>query len=144
MHFRTLSRTILATLAFGVALSLLAQGPPLPGLEVRIATEAPPPLRHERREHRPGRDYLWVNGSWDWQDGHWAWVRGRWERSGERGVTWVGPRYVRLEDGYRYEPGHWSNQRLIVNEDVRRHREWREHHRDHDRDHDSDRDHDPS
>jgi len=120
--------------------------PPLPNLEVHIAQGPPPAVRYEHRPHRPGSDYVWVAGQYDWQDGRWAWIPGRWDRPEVRGVTWVRPRYVR--DGsstYRYEPGHWSNQRLAMGSDYR---DWHEKHhndRDHDRhwdhDHEDNRDH---
>jgi WXXGXW repeat (2 copies) len=72
------------------------------------------------------------------------WISGRWDRRPERGAAWIAPHYYRSEHGYIYEPGHWSNQHLIVSEEIRGRREWRQHHRE-DRDHhrrDHDRDHD--
>ena len=110
---------------------------PLPGLEIHVGHTAPPRLRSERRPHRPGRDFVWIPGFWHWQDGDWVWVGGRWNRPDGR-ARWVRARYAREGSVWRYEPGHWSNQRVIEGDDYRRWRE--EHHRD--RDHGGDRDHD--
>lgn len=110
----------------------------VPGLEIRVGHRAPPPLRRERLLPRPGPDYVWVPGAWDWQGSDWVWVGGRWDRPHGH-ARWVRARYRREADAYRYEPGHWSDQRLAEGEDYRRWREERRHHRDHDRD---DRDHD--
>ncbi len=155
MNFKTLGRTILfAVVLCGLAAPALPQipfPPPLPGLDVRITTGRPPALRHERRGRRPGADYAWVGGFWHWGGSRWDWVPGRWDRPAERGGYWIAPRYVRSDRGYIYEPGHWSNQTVIVGEDVRARREWRRHEREHERelererrhnrDYDHDRDH---
>jgi len=37
-----------------------------------------------------------------------------------RAVRWVSPRYVRVEDGWWYEPAHWSNQQLVVEEKLKK------------------------
>ena len=112
--------------------------PPLPNLEIHISHSRPPRLRHERIPPRPADGYIWVGGSWDWQGSRWAWVPGRWDRPAERDVNWVRPRYVRDSGYYRYEPGHWSNQRVVEGEDYRG---WREKHHHGHRDRDRDRDH---
>jgi hypothetical protein len=114
---------------------------PFPGLEIRVGHRAPPKLRSERKPHRPGRDFLWVRGSWDWQGNDWAWVPGRWDRPNDRGARWVRPRYVREGPAWRYEPGHWSNQRVFEGDDYRRWRAENHRDRDHDRDRDRDRGH---
>ena len=111
----------------------------LPGIDVHVGHRAPPPLRHERILVRPGRDYVWIPGSWDWQGDDWVWIEGRWDRPVSRGVRWVHPRYRREYGAWRYEPGHWSNQRLRDGDDYRR---WRDEHRGRDRNRDRDRDRD--
>ena len=153
MRSRSLSRILLvATASGGLAAAAFAQFPEpprLPGLDIRITTGHPPALRHEHRPPSPGPDYVWVAGFWDNGGGRWAWVPGRWDRPATTGVYWIAPRYVHSEGAYIYEPGHWSNQTLIVGDDVRNHRAWRHHERDHDheldrehhRDNDHDRDH---
>lgn len=126
-----------AALLAGPALAQIPL-PPLPNLEVHITNERPPAPRYERRIRRPGPDYVWVAGSYDWQDGRWAWVPGRWDRPQGR-ARWIGARYVRDGGGYRYEPGHWSTQRLAVGSDYR---EWHDRHHN-DRNHDRRWDRDP-
>jgi len=145
MSFKILQRTILATMLVGVASAALPQipVPPLPGLDVRITTGRPPALRYQRRGVRPGRDYVWVNGSWDWDGGRWRWIEGRWERPIEAQAYWIPARYIRTTRGYIYEPGHWSNQTVVVTDDIRTRREWRRHERQHEieiqREHDRNR-----
>jgi len=126
--FKSIIRTIsLAALATVATAPLFAQlPPPLPGLEIRIGRQAPPRVRYERRMARPSRDAVWIRGFWDWQGDNWVWIPGRWTVPEERHARWIGPRYRREYGGYRYEPGHWSNQRVIEGEDYRR---WREEHR---------------
>ncbi len=128
--FKSIIRTIsLAALAMVATAPLFAQlppPPPLPGLEIRIGRQAPPRVRYERRMARPSRDAVWIRGFWDWQGDNWVWIPGRWTVPEERHARWIGPRYRREYGGYRYEPGHWSNQRVIEGEDYRR---WREEHR---------------
>jgi hypothetical protein len=95
---------------------------PLPGLEIRVGHRAPPPMRREVRTRRPDRQHLWVRGSWDWQQNDWAWIPGRWERPEYRNARWIKARYVREGRAWRYEPAHWSNQRLSMSDDYR---QWR-------------------
>lgn len=119
---------------------------PLPGLEIRVGHRAPPPLQREYRPSRPSRDHVWIPGSWDWQRNDWVWIQGRWDRPSEGHASWIKARYVREGPGWRYEPGHWSNQRVIEGEEYRRwkdeSRRGRGHDDDHRRDRDRDRDHD--
>jgi hypothetical protein len=102
----------------------------VPGLQIRVGHTAPPRLRHERVPPRPYRDAVWIPGSWDWSGNQWVWISGRWERAQRRG-TWVQARYVREGDGWRYEPAHWSSQRLVESDEYHR---WHNDHN-HDRDH---------
>ena len=123
---------ILAVMAFAVLTTSPAPAQlhiqlPIPHLEVRVGHTAPPRLRVERRPQRPDRYHTWVGGSWDWQGNDWVWIDGRWDRPESRGVRWVQARYVREGRGWRHEPGHWSNQRLVEGEDYRR---WRAENRD--------------
>jgi hypothetical protein len=141
---------LIAIAGGGLAAATFAQYPEhvrLPGLDVRITTSHPPALRHEHRPPSPGPDYVWVGGFWDNDGGHWNWVQGHWDRPADTGVYWIAPRYVRSEGAYIYEPGHWSNQTLVVGDDVRSHRAWRRHEREHEHEmerehHDQNRDHD--
>ena len=136
MNSKVLQRTILgAVLTGGMALGALAQIPipPLPGVDVRITTRRPPPLRVERRIASPGAGYVYVKGFWNWDGGSWQWVPGRWDRPAVADAYWIPARYIRTSRGTIYEPGHWSNQQVVVNDDVRRNRYWRQHERLHER-----------
>jgi len=57
--------------------------------DVYIET-APPPVRVERFEARPG--FIFVRGHWEWRNGQHEWVPGH---------------YVRERRGYRYERDRW-------------------------------------
>ncbi len=91
--------------------------------DVRFAPDAPPPMRREVMSPRPDRDSIWIGGYWDREDDRWAWREGRWNRPERRDVRWMAPRYQRDGGGYRYEPGHWSNEQLVVGEDFHRNRD---------------------
>ena len=126
---RSMAFTSLAALAADPAIAQDIRADVGP-LRIRIAREAPPRARYERRPPRPGRDYVWINGYWDHQDDRWVWLSGRWDRPGDRRHRWRGPRYRREYGAWRYEPGHWSNQEVVEDEDYRR---WRDEHRPRDR-----------
>ena len=142
--YKSIAATAFVVLtAFPAAAQLeVRTGIQLPGVEIRVGRRAPPRLLNERRPQRPGRDFLWIRGSWDWQNEDWAWVPGRWDRPGDRGTRWVQARYVRQGPAWRYEPAHWSNQSLVEGEDYRRFRDENDRDRDHRRDHRRDRDRD--
>jgi WXXGXW repeat (2 copies) len=143
MNSKVLQRTILgAFLIGGTALGALAQIPipPLPGLDVRITTRRPPALRVERRLPSPGAGYVYVNGFWNWDGGRWGWVPGRWDRPAVADGYWIPARYVRSGRSTIYEPGHWSGQQVVVNEDIRRNKDWRNHERLHEREQEQERD----
>lgn len=97
-----------------------------PGLEVHIATSAPPRPRREHRAPRPDRDSVWIGGYWNWEGSRWNWVSGRWERPEQRTHRWVAPRYRREGRAWRYEPPHWSHQKVVEGDEYRR---WKEEHR---------------
>jgi hypothetical protein len=98
-------------------------------VRIRIAPDAPPRPRVETRPARPSRNHVWIGGYWDRQDDRWAWAPGRWEEPGQRGSRWVEPRYRREGKAYRYEPAHWSHQKMEEGDDYSR---W---HREHGRNH---------
>jgi hypothetical protein len=129
MYSRILKSTLFVALTALVGVPAIAQvhadvGP----LHIRIANEAPPRIRYERRGVRPSRQAVWINGYWDRQDRQWAWVSGRWEQPQDRSHRWVNPRYQRDGQAWRYEPGHWSNQQIVEDEEYQQWR--REHHSD--------------
>lgn len=130
MHRNITRSLMLGTLAVLTAGPVSAQvhadlGP----LHIRIATEGPPPIRVERRPVSPGRDYVWIGGYWDRRDDRWEWIGGRWDRPADRHYSWVRARYAREGKAWRYEPGHWSNERLN-DEEYRRWRDENARHRD--------------
>jgi hypothetical protein len=135
MYSRILKSIALSSFAVLVAIPASAQvraefGP----VHIRIATEAPPRARYERRTARPHHDAVWIRGYWDRQDDRWAWVSGRWEQRSEPRARWINARYRREGPAWRYEPAHWSHQQVVEGEDYQR---WREEHRsDRDRRHD--------
>lgn len=143
MNSKVLQRTILgAVLTGGMAVGALAQIPipPLPGVDVRITTRRPPPLRVERRTASPGAGYAWARGSWNWSGSRWDWVPGRWDRPAVADAYWIPARYIRTGRGTIYEPGHWSSQQVVVNDEVRGNRYWRQHERLHERELQQERD----
>jgi hypothetical protein len=73
-----------------------------------IIQTAPPPPMHERPGHRPGRDYVWLNGYWAFRGGRHVWVAGHWDRPphGHRG--WVEPRCERRGGNYVFIEGRWQ------------------------------------
>ncbi|HWA85652.1 MAG TPA: YXWGXW repeat-containing protein [Opitutus sp.] len=77
-----------------------------PAGEVIIRT-APPPLRRERHGHRPGPNYVWVDGYWAWQGGHHVWIGGRWAVPPHRHAVWVAPRWERRGGTYVFIQGNW-------------------------------------
>lgn len=137
---------VLAAFSCLPAAAQIRIGVGLPSIHIRIAPDAPPPIRVEVRPERPNYDHQWIQGYWDRQDDRWAWAPGHWEDPGQRGSRWVRPIYVREDGAYRYEPGHWSHQRLVEGDDYSRWREERGHGRGRGRGHDKhdrrDRDHD--
>jgi WXXGXW repeat (2 copies) len=88
--------------------------PPLPD-EIRpvIVEIAPPAVRVERMIARPGPSHVWARGYWDWDGRSWMWVPGRWAVAPVARATWVPAQYVRVSNGFRYVPAHWSSQRVV-------------------------------
>jgi hypothetical protein len=127
MYSRILKSIVLTSLTALMAVPAVAQiradlGP----LRIRIADNAPPRARYERRMARPDRNSVWINGYWDRQDHNWVWISGRWEQPADRRHNWVRPRYQREGRAWRYEPGHWSNQQLTEDEEYQ---QWKLEHR---------------
>ena len=129
MYRRVLRSMVLTSLAALVAIPAFAQiradlGP----IHIRIATDAPPRARYERRTPRPHRNAVWIGGYWDRQGDRWAWVSGRWEQPSDRHARWITARYQREGNAWRYEPAHWSTQQLVEGDDYQ---QWKkEHHSD--------------
>src|ERR1041384_6147753 len=97
----------LALAAFGLLLAVPASADiraTLGELRIRIANDAPPRPRWERRSERPDRDSVWINGYWDRQDDRWEWIGGRWEQPRDRHTRWVKARYQHEHNAWRYEP----------------------------------------
>ncbi len=67
-------------------------------------TMAPPIIREERWDTRPGS--LFVRGHYDWRDGEWVWVAGHYERE-RAGYRYVEPRYEQRNGVYISVGGSW-------------------------------------
>ena len=116
----------LAPVALLALVSAPATAQPSPSLEIRIAHSAPPRIRFERTPPRPDRQAVWARGYWHWEGNRWDWVSGRWDRSANTRSRWIAPRYRREGRVWRYEPPHWSHDRVVEGDEYRR---WREEHR---------------
>jgi WXXGXW repeat (2 copies) len=126
MPSRILKSLVLTSLGLFLAIPASAQiRADVGGLHIRIANDAPPRARYERRPRRPDRQSVWIAGYWDRRDDRWEWTSGRWERPRDRNSRWVRPRYVREDRVYRYDPGHWSYEQLNEGDDYR---DWRRDH----------------
>ena len=127
MYRRILKSLAFTSFAVLIAIPAVAQiraevGP----VHIRIANDAPPRARYERRSPRTNRDALWIKGYWHRQDDQWVWIPGRWDQRPDRSARWIHPRYRREGSAWRYEPGRWSNQQIIEGDDYR---QWRSEHR---------------
>jgi WXXGXW repeat (2 copies) len=127
MYRSILKSLVLTAVGVLVAVPAFAQirvdlGP----LNIRIASDAPPPVRYERQTARPDRDSVWIKGSWDRQDDKWAWVSGRWDKPSDPNSRWVNAKYSREGQAWRYEPAHWSQQQVVEGDDYRK---WKDDHR---------------
>jgi hypothetical protein len=111
---------VFAALSCAPAFAQIRVGVDLGAVQIRIAPDAPPPLRREVRSARPGGSYVWIAGYWDREGDRWAWSPGRWEEPSQRGASWVKPQYQKERGAYRYEPGHWSHQKMVEGEDYTR------------------------
>ena len=121
--FKRLLPFALAVLASAPAFAQVQVHVGVGPFEVHFAQDAPPPMRQEYRTPRPSPDHVWIGGFWDRDGDRWAWREGRWDRPERRDVRWVAPVYRGEGGGYRYEPGHWSNQQLREGDSYRRFRE---------------------
>lgn len=63
---------------------------------------------------RPSRRHVWVGGHWNWSNGVWDWRSGYWVDPPAQRVHWIRPKYIKVRGGWKYIPGHWSNERVIV------------------------------
>lgn len=116
---------MLAVFSGEPAFAQVRLGVDLPSVHIRIAPDAPPRPRYERRTPRPGPNHLWIKGYWDRQGDQWGWAPGRWEEPAQQGSTWIRPQYRREGGAYRYEPGRWSHQQMVEGEDYSN---WRKEH----------------
>jgi hypothetical protein len=128
-------RKILTKLALPTALLLFCGTPgfaqvrlgmDIGSVSIRMAPDGPPPNRAEHRLPRPEGNHVWIDGYWDRQEDRWAWAPGRWEAPGQPGSSWVKPQYRKDRAGTRYEPGHWSHQKMVEGDDYNR---WHQDHK---------------
>jgi hypothetical protein len=138
---RLIIPAVLAVFAAAPAIAQVRLGVDLGNVRIRIAPDAPPRPRFERRMPRPGPNHLWIAGYWDRQGDQWAWSNGRWEEPNRRGARWVRPVYRREYGAYRYVPGRWSHQQVEEGDDYRNWRRDRDKSRGHGRGRDNDRRH---
>ena len=90
-------------------LMLIAAGAVLSAqVSVGIRIGAPPPMRMQNmNHHRPGAEFIWVDGYWYPERNHYEWQEGYWTRAPFAGARWVAPFY----DGRAYINGSWTGDR---------------------------------
>jgi len=67
---------------------------------------APPPVRVERYEARPG--HVWVPGHWEWRHGKHEWIAGRYVNE-RKGYHWERDRWVMNDENkWIYQHGGWN------------------------------------
>lgn len=120
MYKHILKTIVLSSLAAFIAAPAVAQvNIDIGSLRIRIASDAPPRPRVERRPVQVNREDVWIVGYWDRRGDRWDWIPGRWERPVDNGARWVAPVYRREGNHWRYDPGHWSNQQLVEGDDYK-------------------------
>jgi hypothetical protein len=72
---------------------------------------APPPLREERFDPRPG--FVFVKGRWDWDNGEWTWRPGRWERE-RANKRWREDRWEQRNGEWTLVGGGWEDGPPVV------------------------------
>jgi hypothetical protein len=99
---------------------------------IRIGPPPPPRVVYVM-PHKPGHDYVWIEGYW-YPLGHsYKWHKGYWSRPPYPGAVWIVPRY----NGAMYFAGYWSKPPGRNKHDNARDRERnRDGRRYHDGDHD--------
>ncbi|MEO8707012.1 MAG: hypothetical protein ABI867_43695, partial [Kofleriaceae bacterium] len=70
-----------------------------------IDAGAPPALKEERFDPRPGS--VFVRGHWDWDNGEWTWVAGRWERE-RAGQRWREDKWEQKNGDWTFVAGGWE------------------------------------
>ena len=68
-------------------------------------SSAPPEIRVERYDSRPG--FVWVSGNWNWDGGQWVWVNGHYERE-RRGHRWRQSRWEQQNGAWISVTGGWE------------------------------------
>jgi len=67
---------------------------------------APPALREEVVEKRPG--FVYVRGRWDWRNGNWEWLPGHYEKK-HHGKRWREARWELRDGAYVLVDGDWED-----------------------------------
>ena len=80
-----------------------------PSFSVHIGAQAPPQPRDDPQWASPDHSAVWIPGHNEWRDGQYVWVGGYYGYPPHRQDHWVAARYPHNQDGYSYQPGHWSN-----------------------------------
>ena len=85
---------------------------PDPKLQKPVVIEGEPaPIPDDKPElikPEPGKEYVWVPGSWEREPGKWVWVEGRWAKPPLGQARWVDGYWKHDHDRYHWHPGHWA------------------------------------
>jgi hypothetical protein len=103
----TLTRTLAAVAALGLAVGAASYTPPAAAreyVEVTVGTRPPPP-RFERVPP-PRSGYVWAPGYWNWYGGRYVWVGGRWNAY-RPGYVYRPPVWRPYGRGYRIQRETW-------------------------------------
>jgi hypothetical protein len=106
IHTLALTAATIALLWFAGIGSVSAD----PSFSIHIGSQGPPPPQQDYQQwQRPYHSAVWIPGHNEWRDNQYAWVGGYYGYPPHRHSHWVAPRYPHNQDGYSYNPGHWSN-----------------------------------
>ena len=108
ISIRTLALTAVTVALLGLAGSstVLAD----PSFTIHIGSQAPPQGRDDYQQWQsPDHTAVWIPGHNEWRDNQYVWVGGYYGYPPRRHSHWIAPRYPHNQDGYSYNPGHWSN-----------------------------------
>jgi hypothetical protein len=75
---------------------------------IEFVAAEPPRERVEQVPDSPGKEDVWMKGSWARNGDDYRWVSGRWERPAAGFHEWVPGRWDHESRGWYFVEGHWA------------------------------------